>query len=137
VLTREQPLELRAVVAGGAAEQRDPRGIEIELVVVERPDRVGHLPARRAPVGETRRRYSAGIISAGVAARKYLLINGCVLISRRVSIASCVARPTSSYPSSSICRRARSIEAMICRFGEVEVWVKNASLKEASTVWKS
>ena len=26
---------------------------------------------------------------------------------------------------------------MIWRFGEVEVWVKYASLKEASTVWKS
>ena len=26
---------------------------------------------------------------------------------------------------------------MICRLGDVEVCVKNASLKEASTVWKS
>ena len=41
-------------------------------------------------------RYSAGIISAGVAARKYLEISGCVLIARRISIASWMARPTSS-----------------------------------------
>ena len=54
VLAGEQRLELGAVVAGGATEQRDPRRVEVELVVVERPDRVGHRPARRAPVGEAR-----------------------------------------------------------------------------------
>ena len=41
-------------------------------------------------------RYSAGIISAGVATRKYLEMSGCPLISRRISIASWIARPTSS-----------------------------------------
>ena len=35
----------------------------------------------------------------------------------------------SLYPSSSICLRATSREAMICWFGDVEVWVKNASLE--------
>ena len=41
-------------------------------------------------------RYSAGIISAGVATRKYLEMSGCPLIWRRASSASCIARPTSS-----------------------------------------
>jgi hypothetical protein len=41
-------------------------------------------------------RYSAGIISAGVAMRKYFEIRACPLICRRASIASWIARPTSS-----------------------------------------
>jgi len=73
VLTREQPLELRAVVAGGAAEQRDPRGIEIELVVVGAPRSCRPSSSPGAPQSvKPDVRYSAGIISAGVAARKVL-----------------------------------------------------------------
>ena len=48
VLAGEQRLELGAVVPRGAAEQRDPGRIEVELVVVQRADRVASSssPAR-------------------------------------------------------------------------------------------
>ncbi len=76
-------------------------------------------------------RYSAGTIWAFVAMRKYFEMSGWLLTSRRRISESSMARPTSSYPSSSAWRRATSSEAMSWRFGEVLVWVKNASSKVA------
>src|SRR5437773_2592473 len=54
-------------------------------------------------------RYSAGIISSASSTRKYSEITGWLLTARRMSSASWVARATSSYPSSSICRRGEGL----------------------------
>src|SRR4029453_13788192 len=73
-------------------------------------------------------RCSFGTICALVAMVKYLEISGCLFTSRRRIREGSMGGPASSYPSSSAWRRATSREAMSCRFGEVLVCVKNASL---------
>ena len=45
VLAGQQPLELGAVEAGGAADQRHARRVEVELVLPHRPDHVAPADA--------------------------------------------------------------------------------------------
>ena len=80
----EQALELRAVEAGGAAEQRHARRIEEELVLAQRAATASaQRGARRDVVVEARTaRNSAGIISSASSTRKYFEISGCSLIAR-------------------------------------------------------
>src|SRR5262245_33273581 len=76
-------------------------------------------------------------MSAGVSTRKYLETSGCERTWLRMSTASDIARDTSAKPSSSICRRDASIDAMICRLGDVEACVNTASLNGCSWRWYS
>ena len=70
--------------SGVSAQQRDARRVEKELVAVERRDRLRERPARHARKSlKPEARYCSGIISAGVAVRKYFEISGCRLISVR------------------------------------------------------
>ena len=97
-LLGQHPLELRAVEAGGAAEQGEARRIEDELVLVPGIDgRLSRSLRRRGSPRIPDARYSAGTISSLVAMLKYFEISGCVFISRRSRISeSSIDRLTSS-----------------------------------------
>ena len=92
VVVGQQPLELGAVEARGAADQRHAGRVEAELVLVHalRASRPRSTPGARKSA-KPLPRYSAGTISSAPSTWKYFEISGCELTSRRISRAISIA----------------------------------------------
>ena len=94
---RQQPLELRAVEAGAAADERQPRRVERELVVVPRVEQLLPRGVRPAVVVDARRaELRAAPFPRAWRCGSSCEISGCPFTSRRMRNAISAARIVSS-----------------------------------------